>query len=561
MHIILLRHASRADKDDSDWFSPKSDLRIYKPDHWLAAYDPPLNPFLALKEVELAYKKISSHIPSASRVFMHCSPYNRCVQTARLLSKHFVHTDSGIQSQANPAIQRTLKLRIDLGLSEWLNENFRLDYLPPNDGGASMISNVNLYFENAVNSLSPSDDGNSELKVLKDPDWLHNKFGKCGDYGELPSEFQLRCANYLGDLVQFYETHVPEELKEESVILIITHGALVSTFLQLILGRRNYSEIPVCTPIYLKNGQPECYLFKDYDFNLKSFVPVTKDQEIYYLLNTEFKLTDLNSKATIQDQSPIFIKDNSRSESHSSQTIHRPRSRTINAVGPGTDSNNKKVAPLRQVRSSRQLHLMGNATKGKILDLNKLQGFLGVTSDSDDESDVQICSQDSSCSEIDVSSSVLHLREAIIEKSSNTSHDIAGDRNSVLKIKNSGFPISLQAGFENLHGKRERWTEASCKENRSSSNYTTILESKEDSITEEMSENDDFSSEILPFVRPNNKKSKEDNPVLKNPDTYRIAEKSKGSLKRILYGSPTKQTQLGEDNLTWLGSNMKNQVA
>ncbi|KAG7883695.1 hypothetical protein KL938_002280 [Ogataea parapolymorpha] len=563
MHIILLRHASRADKHDSDWSSPKSDSIVHKPDHWLATYDPPLDPSLALNEVESAYKKISAHIPSASRIFMHCSPYNRCVQTARLLARHFAHADSGIHSQTSPAIQRKLKLRIDQGLSEWLNENFRLDYLPPNDGGASMISNANFYLENTCTGLSVADGEKSELKLLKDPDWLHNKFGKCGDYGEKPSEFELRCANYLGNLVQYYETHASEELKENSVIVIITHGALVSMFLQVILGRRNFSEIPVCTPIYLKNGRPECYFFKDYDFNLKSFVPITKDQEFYYLLDTEFKLTDLNSKATKEHHSATFITDVSKSVLRYSETMHRPRSRTISVVGPGTDSSNKITAPLRQVRSSKQLHLMDNTTKeGKILDLNKLQGFLGVTSDSDDESDALVCSQGSSGSEIDDSSSALRSGEHVTEKNSDSLFDIAGDKNSVSKIKNSCFTISLGANFETLDQNHERRAEAFCKENRYSTNYTALFESKrKDPTFEEMSEKDDCKSEILPFVHPNNKAYKEANQAFHNHDTYRFAEKSKGSLKRILFGSPEKQMQFSDDNLTWLGSNMKKQVA
>ncbi|KAG7918764.1 hypothetical protein KL905_003775 [Ogataea polymorpha] len=563
MHLILLRHASRADHRDSDWSSPGFDSIVHNPDHWLATYDPPLDPSLALKEVESAYKKVLAHIPSASRIFVHCSPYNRCVQTARLLATHFLHTESGVHSQTNPENQRKLKLRIDQGLSEWLNENFRLDYLPPNDGGASMISNANFYLENMCTGLSVADGEKSELKIFKDPDWLHNKFGKCGDYGEKPSEFELRCASYLSNLVQYYETHTPEEHKEKSVILIITHGALVSMFLQLIVGRRNFSEIPVCTPIYLKKGRPECYFFKDYDFNLKSFVPITKDQEFYHLLDTEFRLTDLNSKTTKEHHSVTFITDISKSVSPNSQTTYRPRSKTINVVGRGTDSNDKITAPLRKVRSSKHLDLMDNTTKeGKILDLNKLQGFLGVTSDSDDESDALLGGQCSSGSEIDDSSFVLRSGEHVTQKNSDTLLNTAGDKNSVSKIKNSGFTISLGANFEALDQNHERQADAFCEESRCSSNSTAPLESKRKETTlEEMSEIEDCKFEILPFVHPNNKGHKEANQASHNHDTYRFSEKSKGSLKRILFGSPEKQMQFSDDNLTWFGSNMKKQVA
>ncbi|KAG7814265.1 hypothetical protein KL921_000539 [Ogataea angusta] len=557
----MLRHASRADKHDSDWSSMKSDPRVNHSDHWLAAYDPPIDPFRAINEVDLAYKKISSHIPTASRIFMHCSPYNRCVQTARLLANQFVHTESGIQSQKHQGIQRKLKLRIDQGLSEWLNENFRLEHLPPNDGGASMISNVNLYLENTLTSLPMTDDERSKLKALRDFDWLHNKFGKCGDYGEKPSEFQIRCANYLASLVRYYETHVPEELKEDSVILIITHGALISMFLEIILGRRNFSEIPVCTPIYLKNGRPECYLFKDYDFNLKSLVPVTKDQEFYHLLDKEFKLKDLNSKATTEDQLARFTPDVSQLVACNSPATHRPRSRTINVVGPTVDSNNKFSAPLRQVRSSKQLHLMDSTAKeGKILDLNKLEGFLGVTSDSDDESDVQLCNQGSSGSETEDSSSDLLLGEDIIVSDSNSFQDIVGHRNSMSKIKNSGFTISPGPNFEIQHQKCERRTEAFSKESRSSTSSTAPFESKHSTL-EEMSAQDDCKSEILPFVQSNDEVHKKANTKSQNIHTYRLAQKSKGSLKRILFGSPDKQMQHCDESLTWLGSNIKKQVA
>ncbi|GMG53104.1 unnamed protein product [Ambrosiozyma monospora] len=188
MHIILLRHCTRIDK----FAKKKSADGNVTPEpceldssSWIANFDPPVAPELASKEVANAFKKISSNLSDQkhskkTKLIIHSSPYNRCIQTTELLldqlksSKFLEHS----------TLQKSTKLRIDHALSEWLNENFNLHYLPPNDDGYSMISNVNTYF-----STSPKEDADiltretrNTLRSVRDHSWMHNKLGHCGDY-------------------------------------------------------------------------------------------------------------------------------------------------------------------------------------------------------------------------------------------------------------------------------------------------------------------------------------------------------------------------------------------
>ena len=314
MHLILLRHCSRVDKAYRECSRPASpsscDDQVSPSTSWLANFDPPVDLLLADKEMDAAVRMMSSHIapehPSKRlRILIHCSPYNRCIQTAEMLLSRLEH-----QPEFNPAhCKVTHRLRVDQALSEWLNESFNLNFLPPNDDGYSMINNVNIYLTSpTVNfgmdsqiakwnkqhektpgtppPLNPTT--RTHLRSIKDSTWSYNALGHCGDYGEPPLEFKQRCFDYLTTLLQHYYTRQPYSADKDTVLIVISHGAVISTLLQMLLNRPIFNEIPLCTPVYFK--QSECrrtvFSLMDYDFNLNKILTFSSDRELYRLLST-----------------------------------------------------------------------------------------------------------------------------------------------------------------------------------------------------------------------------------------------------------------------------------
>ncbi|KAH3660469.1 hypothetical protein OGAPHI_007055 [Ogataea philodendri] len=382
MHFIFLRHAARADKEvhlSDENFRP--DLINNDPSFWLAAYDPPLNSLIAAQQVQRAFKRVSSSIKSLkpegtpSEIIIHSSPYNRCIQTSEYLASQIVASSS--------KLKHNLKLRVDQALADWLNEYYQLEFLPPNDGGSSLISNFNSYIESEQDTKFHCQSHNFRLKSIRDTGWLYNRLGRCGDYGESPDDFRSRCFSYLSMLTQFYQDSQSSDKGKNTVVFVVSHGAVISMFLQIITAKSLFSEIPLCTPIYLKrNDTKMTYSLVDYDFNLSSILGSLNEGELLPLLRTEFLL---GASSGNYDQHGSWDVERSTAVYHSSQS-QRKRSRTINIARTKSSEQLNGNLPLRQVKSSKHLQLLNKDTnQTKILDLNKLEGFLGVDSDSDDE--------------------------------------------------------------------------------------------------------------------------------------------------------------------------------
>ncbi|OWB86878.1 hypothetical protein B5S33_g5600 [[Candida] boidinii] len=435
MHIILLRHGSRIDKKTSYLYLDKlgrggnfvdsvSDFSRFNSKNtnsqgvsidsssWLSTFDPPLDLPVAEKEMEIAFKKISTHVKFATTrkknkpsTIIHSSPYNRCIQTAELFLKYFYEYSKTKLNQSNETINKSVKLRIDQALSEWLNENFSLKYLPPNDDGYSMISNINNYLNESLDDDDTTDTKplnqktRYTLKTVKDQIWSYNQFGHCGEYGESSSDFKKRCFQYLVSLLQYYYKKNSFTEDKDTVIVIVSHGAVISALLRVILNKPIFNEIPICTPIYLKQNENKrsVFRFMDYDFNLSSILPISNDQDLYKLLKSDIDFTSLDYDTIYDDyelnstiitvNSPVAAsKEKDEGNQTKNETRVRPRSNTFE-LGSSTVKNEER-GNLRQTNSSKQLHLMNKETnEEKIIDLDKLRSFFAGFSDSDTNSD------------------------------------------------------------------------------------------------------------------------------------------------------------------------------
>ncbi|ODV97912.1 hypothetical protein PACTADRAFT_47744 [Pachysolen tannophilus NRRL Y-2460] len=243
--IILLRHSIRVDKEIRNVNNSDGSIDTSS---WLSNFDPPLDIDKSIKQLNETF---NDHVleligSKGGDIIIHSSPYNRCLQTAEIITEKFSGDDHD---------DHITRLRIDHSLSEWLNFNFNLRYLPPNDKGLSLMSNVNQYLYG----------GNSKLAELRDPYWNNYKFGDPGEYGESLNHFKKRCLNYLQQLLVHYEGMDNEDNDDDSTVIIISHGAVISVLLQIMLKRNIFSEIPLGTPIIFNKIDHLLFQILDYD--------------------------------------------------------------------------------------------------------------------------------------------------------------------------------------------------------------------------------------------------------------------------------------------------------
>ena len=410
MHIVFIRHGTRIDKSrpgtspgesapSVDTVPASSDVDM-ESSNWLSNFDPPLNEELASHEMDSAFKKVSTNIFNnrlkTEKIMIHTSPYNRCIQTSELLLDKIKRCKL-IEKKAQ------VKLRVDQALSEWLNENYNLKYLPPNDDGYSMINNVNAYLNQPASDDACKGEFSSstrtQLRAIKDFTWSYNQLGHCGDYGESASTFTRRCFNYLISLLQLYYTSQDSAADRHMVVFVISHGAVISTLLQILLGRSIFNEIPLCTPLYFKQSSKRRSVFKlmDYDFNLYNLLSPSSDNEFYKILDRPIDLTkldpeNLRSELTIGTTGYTTIIQSLPRSMSSPKPVALPMGRrrrnTINIGDKEKEgSEDQNIESLKHTRSSRQLYLLNKDTsEEKVIDLDKLHSYFAgdSTSDSDD---------------------------------------------------------------------------------------------------------------------------------------------------------------------------------
>lgn len=237
MHFVFLRHATEVDN-------------LEDTANWVSSFDPPVETTIATGQVTSCVESLSHVINHETNILIHTSPYNRCMQTSGMLSK------------ALPTSR--VKIRVDQGLGEWLSTNCDLKLLPPNDNGISLMSNVNSYINEAG------------LHDLRDMTWNMNRFSRGGQYGELLAEFKLRCLNYLKAMIGFYTTGAGAVKEENTVAFIVSHGPCIVTFLQLLICRPIFNEIPPCVPFSLYYTNFLC--LKEYGSSLDKTLKISRSE-------------------------------------------------------------------------------------------------------------------------------------------------------------------------------------------------------------------------------------------------------------------------------------------
>lgn len=165
----------------------------------------------------------------------HTSPYLRCIETIKFILDYFTknhHDDS-----------KTIRciISIDQVLSEWLSTDLDINYYPPSDNGASLLSTAMQY----LNSKLPFH-RHTNLEIQLD---LHNsyKHGNPGCFNESFIQQYSRLNNGLISIVKHETNNLSNESDSKDLVIIMTHGACVRSLVSKLLGRSLYVEIPLAS--------------------------------------------------------------------------------------------------------------------------------------------------------------------------------------------------------------------------------------------------------------------------------------------------------------------------
>lgn len=193
--IYLCRHATRADLVDQDWHKTSA-----------TPYDPPLA-LNGARECARLGEQIASYITvlgNPHRVFIHSSPFLRCIQTALALSESLTHLPT---------------LRLDAWLGEWLTPDY-FDHIQPPPPMPTMV-------RDAEESLLERAHTVTSAKL----DLAYNalQHGEGSEYGEEWSHMHKRIRESFELCLQSF---TPED-----TLILVTHGAACNAILGALTQR------------------------------------------------------------------------------------------------------------------------------------------------------------------------------------------------------------------------------------------------------------------------------------------------------------------------------------
>jgi broad specificity phosphatase PhoE len=194
--VVIIRHGARLDSFDPHW-------TVTSP----TPYDPPLADPLGLDEASICGETLASRLSlnENSRVYIHCSPFMRCAQTAGIVAQR-------LASASSPSIS----IRLDAIFGEWMNEDYFTNINPPPSDGHSSIS------RNSIMWLATNRGSSYSVDSL----WSLNKLGTSGQYGESWSSMHKRFIKGMENLLEHYdETGEGYQNGTPPVVVIVTHGA------------------------------------------------------------------------------------------------------------------------------------------------------------------------------------------------------------------------------------------------------------------------------------------------------------------------------------------------
>lgn len=216
--LIVVRHALRLDSVDKSW-------KLSSP----TPYDPPLSHPLGIDQAKETGNRISQILLSSSgsqnAVYIHSSPFLRCVETAAIIANR-------LQICTNQEHEKNVTIRLDAILGEWLTPDYftSIDPPPPDNHQSLALSSQKWLATQSVNV---------------DEGWSLDKLGTGGEYGESWSSMHARFGQGVQSLVRFYGKE-----SIDTTVIIVTHGAGCNALLgnlsnQPLLSRINLASFAV----------------------------------------------------------------------------------------------------------------------------------------------------------------------------------------------------------------------------------------------------------------------------------------------------------------------------
>lgn len=298
--LVFLRHGTRADHASSNNPPLYHDYRKWDPSLAISAAGEVL-------KVAREISKTCTFDRPKKNIYIHFSPYLRCCQTADLL------VSSLKQERADSQLK--FHLNCDFALSEWLHD--RMSNRPPftdsNEAYEMYTPNIRI-LENKrlISNFRPT----TTLGPYNEPDLSYK------DYID-------RCKTYFKKLVATYDK--PFHVKNNDLIIVVSHGYLTNQFLLYFLNHPIFEEIPECTINYAQRTDGVWELKRDCLGLLNELMDTTLNLEtdiVYYKTNF-FKKEELDEskqyptmgfqglRPEFQDPRPSF-------------KIKEPRERSVN---------------------------------------------------------------------------------------------------------------------------------------------------------------------------------------------------------------------------------------
>ncbi|ONH66747.1 hypothetical protein BON22_3320 [Cyberlindnera fabianii] len=283
--LFVLRHAQRADKLTStvstiDFDYSHQQLEIYD------TFNPSLATFHATQNKsnngytqsrELGAKVlnyVNDHVEGSIVVLrFHTSPYLRCIETIKYMVDHIVkHHD-------DPSRQIKIIINIDHVLSEWLNTELDVNYYPPNDNGATLLSTAIQY----LNSNIPFNrNDNVTIRLNLNDTYAH---GNPGPFSESFMQQYTRLNRGIISIVKDAQNNLSAGQDTKDILLIMTHGACVRSILSKLLGKSLMAEIPLASATIAKphGSDSKHYYWKveETDIDLRNNIQVFKPVDLY----------------------------------------------------------------------------------------------------------------------------------------------------------------------------------------------------------------------------------------------------------------------------------------
>lgn len=225
--LYFLRHGQRIDHVSSK--EENGIEAIYKD---YKEYDPSLATS-AIGQVETVGREILEHTQvfddneSGSvrkNVFIHFSPYLRCCQTADLLVSNL----KARFEEKYPKYKVRFQLLGDFALSEWVHDKMKNKppFVDSNDAYHMYTPNIKLLKNRScVSNFRPT----NTLGPYNGPDLSYK-------------DYQANCKEYFQKLLATYNR--PVHLKNQDIIIVISHGYAINNFLSYFINHPIFDEIP-----------------------------------------------------------------------------------------------------------------------------------------------------------------------------------------------------------------------------------------------------------------------------------------------------------------------------